>query len=82
MGAAGATHDGGLYAEPWGFSPGDIRVPVQLWHGRQDRQFSWKLAEQLAAAIPGCAAHFLEDEGHYSLPITHMREILGDLKNA
>jgi pimeloyl-ACP methyl ester carboxylesterase len=80
--AAGATHDGLLYAEPWGFSPGEIRVPVRFWHGKDDRQFSWKLVEKLAPGIPRNASHFLENEGHYSLPIMHMHEILEDLRSA
>lgn len=80
--AAGPAHDGTLYAQPWGFSPGEIRVPVRLWHGKEDKRFSWKLAEQLASGIPGCATHFVENEGHNSLPIICMREILADLKSA
>ena len=81
-GAAGPAHDGALYAQPWGFSPREIRVPVRLWHGKIDRRFSWKLAESLASGIPGCATHFVENEGHDSLPIVYMSVILGDLKNA
>ena len=81
-GSLGVAHDGGLYAQPWGFSPEEIRVPVRLWHGKQDRNFSWKLAEKLASGIPGCTARFVEDEGHYSLPIVRIREILEDLRSA
>ncbi len=80
--AAGPAHDGALYAEPWGFSPGEIRVPVRLWHGKIDRRFSWRLAESLASGIPNCSTHFVENEGHNSLPIICMREILEDLKSA
>jgi pimeloyl-ACP methyl ester carboxylesterase len=79
--AGGVTHDAELYARPWGFDPGEIRTPVRLWHGKLDRSFSWKLADALAEKIPGCTPHFLEDEGHYSLPILHVRRILEDLKN-
>jgi pimeloyl-ACP methyl ester carboxylesterase len=52
---------------------------VHLWHGRQDRSFSVALAEQLAKKLPNCTTHFVENAGHYSLPIRHMREILADL---
>ncbi len=82
MDALGATHDGELYARPWGFSPGEIRAPVRFWHGKEDRRFPWKEVEGMASAIPGCVTHFVENEGHNSLPISHMRQILSDLKNA
>jgi hypothetical protein len=29
--------------------------------------------------LPKCVARFIENEGHYSLPIRHMHEILADL---
>lgn len=80
--ATGVMCDAEVYANPWGFPPGEIKVPVRLWHGKLDRSFSWKLAGQLAAKIPNCASHFVENEGHYSLPIMHVKSILADLKNA
>lgn len=80
--AGGTTHDGTLYAAPWGFSPAEIRVPVQFWHGKRDGRFSWKFVERLAAGIPGATTHFLDDEGHNSLAINRMNDILRDLKNA
>ncbi len=78
----GLMIDAEIYANPWGFSPETIRVPVRLWHGKKDRSFHWSLAQSLADRLPLCRAHLVEGEGHYSLPIRHMREILDDLKSA
>jgi len=78
--ALGVVADAEIYAADWGFRPEEIRVPVRLWHGKDDRNFSWKLAESLARRIPNCASFFLENEGHYSLPIRRYAEILRDLK--
>lgn len=75
----GVFHDARIYAEPWGFDPAEIRVPVRLWHGREDRNFHCPLAEQLAARMPTCRAHFVDGEGHYSLFMLRHREILLDL---
>lgn len=75
----GVFHDARIYAEPWGFDLADIRVPVRLWHGREDRNFHCSLAEEVAARIPGCHARMLEGEGHYSLLMLRHREILLDL---
>jgi pimeloyl-ACP methyl ester carboxylesterase len=77
--AEGVLADAQIYAEPWGFALRNIRVPVRLWHGRNDRSFSAQLAEKTAAEIPSCRLRLLEDAGHYSTPIRHMREILADL---
>lgn len=77
--AAGVLADAEIYAQPWGFSLEDVDVPVRLWHGKQDRAFSIRTAEQVAKRLPKCTRRFLENEGHYSTPIRHMREILTDL---
>ncbi len=80
--ADGLMVDAEIYAQPWGFSLEEIRIPVRLWHGRKDRSFHWKLAESLGRRIPHCTMRIVEGEGHYSLPIRHMREILDDLRSA
>ena len=77
--AEGVMADAQIYAQPWGFAIEDVQVPVRLWHGKQDRAFSIRLAEQVAKRLPNCKARFVDEAGHYSLPIRHMREILKDL---
>lgn len=77
--AEGVLADAEIYAEPWGFSLSELRVPVRLWHGKDDRSFSAVLAKETADKIPNCALHVIDDAGHYSTPIRHMRQILGDL---
>ena len=77
--AEGVMADAQIYAQPWGFSLEDINVSVRLWHGKQDRAFSIHLAEEVAKRLPECSVRFIDNAGHYSLPIRHMREILKDL---
>jgi pimeloyl-ACP methyl ester carboxylesterase len=77
--AEGVIADAQIYAQPWGFAIEDVRVPVRLWHGKEDRAFSVHVAEELAKRLPECKARFVDNAGHYSLPIRHMREILEDL---
>jgi pimeloyl-ACP methyl ester carboxylesterase len=77
--AEGVMMDAQIYAQPWGFVVEDVRVPVRLWHGTEDRAFAVRLAEEIANRCPDCKARFIQNEGHYSLPIRHMREILEDL---
>jgi len=77
--AEGVMADAEIHARPWGFAIEDVRVPVRLWHGKEDRAFSVQLAEQMVKRLPNCKSRFVNDAGHYSLPIRHMREILEDL---
>ena len=77
--AKGVMADAEIYAQPWGFRLEDVDVPVRLWHGKQDRAFSFRVAQEVAARLPNCTARYIDDAGHYSLPIRHMREILADL---
>jgi pimeloyl-ACP methyl ester carboxylesterase len=77
--AEGVMMDAKIYAEPWGFALEDIDVPVRLWHGRNDRTFSVRLAEAVARRLRNCTAHYVDNAGHYSLPIRNMRRILADL---
>ena len=75
----GIMIDAQIYAQPWGFTIEDVRVPVRLWHGIEDRAFAVRLAEEIANRFPDCKSRFIQHEGHYSLPIRYMREILEDL---
>lgn len=68
-----------IYAQPWGFQPEDIRVPVRLWHGKEDANFHWTMAAELAARIPGCRVRLLDGEGHYSIAFRRCGDILRDL---
>ena len=78
----GIFTDASFYAGPWGFSPEEIRVSVQFWHGREDANFHFSLAEALAARIPSAALRIVEHEGHFSLPIRHADPILAALAEA
>jgi len=77
--AEGVMADAQLFAQPWGFSLGELRMPVRLWHGDSDRSFSLKTAREMAKKIPNCEFRVIERAGHYSAPIRHIREILEDL---
>ena len=77
--AKGVMTDAEIYAQPWGFRLEDVEVPVRLWHGKKDRAFSFRLAQEIARRLPNCTARYVNNAGHYSLPIRHMHEILADL---
>jgi pimeloyl-ACP methyl ester carboxylesterase len=60
---------------PWGFEFGDIKVPVQLWHGRNDRFVPFQHGQWLAGRIPGVEAHLTDDDGHLTLFKSRVGEV-------
>lgn len=74
-GAEGILHEMALYAAPWGFEPAEIQLPIQLWHGSADDTVPQSHGRWLARHLPNCTAHYIEGEGHFSLPINHMEQI-------
>ena len=66
---------------PWGFAPGDVQVPVVLWHGRRDRLVPVAHALRLAAALPACAVHLESRAGHFFFS-RRVAEIIGSLLQA
>lgn len=76
QGGRGAAHDLFLYTRSWDVAPESIRVPFHVWHGEQDTTVPVAMGRRLAAAIPGCRARYYADEGHFSLPVRRMDEVL------
>lgn len=68
--------DADIYLSEWGFEVSSIVFPIHLWHGKADRNIAWEYSAQLAKLMPHADTHWLENEGHYSLPIIHNEAIL------
>jgi pimeloyl-ACP methyl ester carboxylesterase len=75
-GAPAVLADGELYLEPWDFEPEQIRVPVGFWHGTADSNLPCEVVKRLAGRVPGSVGHWIEGEGHYSLPIRYRDQVL------
>jgi pimeloyl-ACP methyl ester carboxylesterase len=78
----GVFTDAEIYSAPWGFPLREVRVPVRLWHGAEDRSFAPAFAEAVARELPDCTFRLMPGVGHYSLPIRHACEIVADLLSA
>lgn len=77
QGAPAWVDDFSILVRPWGFGLSRVHVPVQLWHGGQDRVVAPAVALRVAKELAAhCHPHILPREGHYSLPLRHAHDIL------
>ncbi|WP_097325055.1 alpha/beta fold hydrolase [Paractinoplanes atraurantiacus] len=66
-GIAGWREDDLAFLSDWGFRVEDIKVPVAVWQGGEDRMVPPAHGQWLATHVPGAEAHLLPGEGHLSL---------------
>jgi pimeloyl-ACP methyl ester carboxylesterase len=76
-GAAGWTDESLAEFQPWGFELDAIAVPVQVWHGEEDRFVPVGHARWLVAHIPGAEARIFAGEGHISVVQKSVGDMLG-----
>jgi pimeloyl-ACP methyl ester carboxylesterase len=80
QGTRGHAHELLILSQPWGFSLGEVQVPVAVWHGGRDpvvppSHFRWYVQQ-----LPGCRQELLPQEGHFSLVIDHTAAIFARLQ--
>lgn len=80
-GDQGILDDNLSLVKPWGFRAEDIRVPVQIWHGGEDRFVPFTHGEWLAARIPDVDAHLDRSAGHTSIVLNAVPHVLSWLKS-
>ena len=77
-GVAGPAEEMQLTVNPWGFSLADIKLncPITIWQGGLDRQAPAVHAELYANLIPNAKLTFFKQEGHISILVNKIEEIL------
>jgi pimeloyl-ACP methyl ester carboxylesterase len=66
-GPDGLLDDGLSSVAPWGFAPGQIRGPVLVLHGGQDRMVPSAHGQWMAEHCPGAQLWLRPDDGHISI---------------
>ena len=75
-GVEGWVEDDIAFVTPWGFGLDEIAVPVLLLQGEQDLMVPPQHGRWLAGRIPGVDARILAGDGHLTLEITRMPDVL------
>ncbi|MEM0966924.1 MAG: alpha/beta hydrolase [Verrucomicrobiota bacterium] len=78
----GVLHDATRYVEPWGFSLTSIETKVCFWHGTDDHNIPIRAAQKTASQIPESCFKELSGEGHYSLPLNHLEQIVEGIRES
>ena len=82
-GLDGAVHEEKIYVKPWGFDLKDISSDLQVyvWHGDMDVFVPSSFGRKMCELIPNCKGFFFSNEGHLSVGLNHLDEILETLKS-
>jgi pimeloyl-ACP methyl ester carboxylesterase len=80
QGGRGPAWELTLIARQWDFRLQDVRLPINLWQGLADQILPAAMARNLAAALPACRPRYLPGEGHLSLVVRHIGDVLAELR--
>ena len=78
-GIAGWRDDDLAFVRDWGFDLAQIKTPVAVWQGEQDRMVPFTHGQWLADHIPNARVRLYRDEGHLSLAVKALDRIIDDL---
>lgn len=79
VGMDGWVDDDLAFVAPWGFDLDEITRPVQLWQGSEDLMVPSAHGRWLADAVPGVSAHLVDGEGHLSIVLGALDDMLDEL---
>ena len=79
-GTRGAAWDARMYVRPFDFDPADIRIPLRLFHGAQDRNVPLATVKAFVRKVPTATITVLPEDGHLSSLCCHFEEIVSALQ--
>jgi pimeloyl-ACP methyl ester carboxylesterase len=78
-GVAGWRDDDLAFISPWDFDVSQVRGPVAIWQGDQDRMVPFGHGRWLTANVADALSRLRPGEGHLSIAVTAIGEIVDDL---
>jgi len=74
--ADGPVQEAQLYFQPFAYSLRALETPVHFWWGTEDNMVIYEHAKRLEKDLPHVTPHYKPGEGHLSIYINYMEEVL------
>ena len=81
-GVDGWLDDDLAFTRPWGFGFDEISIPVIVWQGSADLMVPFAHGQWLSSRLPGVCAHLEQGEGHLSVGLGALDQMLDELVKA
>lgn len=81
QGSKGAVYEAQLYFKNFGYSLKDIQQPIHFWWGNADNVVIRLHAEAVEQQAPNPIMHYKQNEGHVSIYIHCIEEVLQTIAN-
>ena len=78
-GVDGWLDDDLAFFMPWGFELDEISIPTAIWQGSADLTVPFAHGQWLANKLPTATAHLLQGEGHFSIGVGALEQMLDEL---
>jgi pimeloyl-ACP methyl ester carboxylesterase len=74
--AKGPKLDAKDFLSSWGAELNRLKAPVHFWHGENDQIIPFQIAKEMSARVANSSFNLVPNEGHFSLPVRQLGEIL------
>jgi pimeloyl-ACP methyl ester carboxylesterase len=78
-GIDGWLDDDLAFTQPWGFDFHEISTPTMVWQGELDLMVPFAHGQWLASQLPHASVHLESGEGHLSVGVGSLEEMLDEL---
>jgi pimeloyl-ACP methyl ester carboxylesterase len=78
-GIDGWLDDDLAFTQPWGFDLHEISTPTMVWQGELDLMVPFAHGQWLASQLPHASVHLESGEGHLSVGVGSLEEMLDEL---
>ncbi|MBL7556942.1 MAG: hypothetical protein JNM24_14050 [Bdellovibrionaceae bacterium] len=76
QGFLGPKQDTTAFMSNWSVGSLNLSPPIHFWHGDQDHVISNGVSSSMASLFPGGKMTLVKNQGHVSLPVTSIGQIL------